>query len=353
MLSLRSFFLAGIASAWLLAAGAPNPAETARRLAGIAPVADPADKAYQTHAAAMDKAWKQVEKVRLGRMRAWAHRELASLDKETYVFYPFSGPDTLHMNVCFPQVTHAVLVGLERVGRIPSLEGLDEAQRAEELGRLRASLTASLGYSFFKTNDMKVDLKNHPLDGVLPILYVYAARLGHDLKTVDLMKLDAEGNLVPAPEGATAARLTYTAPGSSQVRTLVYFSWDLSNPGLTGKGAALTAYLRRNGSGITYLKSASYLMHRDTFSTIRTFIVQNSKAVLQDDSGIPHRFFPGGNWSVVPYGTYDKPIRLFEERAQKDLLALYQEGKPKAIDFGTGYKFRVGSSNCALYILKK
>jgi len=322
----------------------------ARQLAGVDTTSQ--DKAYQAHAKAMQKAWKQVDQGRLLKMRAWAKRELGALEKEGYVFYPFSGPDSLHQITFFPAATSSVLCGLEKVGALPDLAALSPEERAKELGQIRGSLTASLNYSFFKTNDMKVDLKDHALAGVLPILYTYAALLGDELKSVELLKLDGEGNLVAAGPGASAARLTFTVPGSAQVHTLVYFCWDLSDSGLKGPGEAFLKFARKGGRGVTYLKSASYLMHSPGFSAIRGFILQNSKAVLQDDSGIPHRFFKAEAWTAKPYGVYDGPIRLFKERGQEDLKALYgPDSKP--LGFGIGYKFRGDTSNLALYTAKK
>jgi hypothetical protein len=322
----------------------------ARQLAGVDSTAQ--DQAYQTHAKAMQKAWKQVDQTRLLKMRTWAKRELGALEKETYVFYPFSGPDSLHQITFFPNATTSVLCGLEKVGVLPDLAALTPEERATELGRIRSSLTASLNYSFFKTNDMKVDLKDHALGGVLPILYTYAALLGDELKSVELLNLDGAGNLVAAGPGASAARLTFTVPGSTQVHTLVYCSWDLSDHGLKGPGEAFLNFARKGGRNVTYLKSASYLMHSAGFSTIRGFILQNAKAVLQDDSGIPHRFFKAEAWTATPYGAYDAPIRLFKERAQEDLKALYGPAT-KPLGFGIGYQFRGGTSNLALYTAKK
>ena len=38
-------------------------------------------------------------------------------------------------------------------------------------------------------------------------------------------------------------------------------------------------------------KSTSYMLHRKEFSLIRNLVLDNSAAILQDDSGIPYRLF--------------------------------------------------------------
>ena len=65
----------------------------------------------------------------------------------------------------------------------------------------------------------------------------------------------------------------------------------VSRGGLIAKGLEtrtdLVAYIKQIGITSTYLKSASYLMHRPTFSIIRNLILSESENILQDDSGIP------------------------------------------------------------------
>ena len=52
------------------------------------------------------------------------------------------------------------------------------------------------------------------------------------------------------------------------------------------------------GPGVTLLKAASYLMHSDNFSQVRGYLLAHSKVILEDDSGIPYRFFSNNKWNV-------------------------------------------------------
>ena len=60
---------------------------------------------------------------------------------------------------------------------------------------------------------------------------------------------------------------------------------------------------------------------------------------MQDDSGIPIRFFDPRRWIVRFYGSYLGPIELFKEHYQRDLADLYRRSRPKKLDFGVGYRF--------------
>ena len=57
----------------------------------------------------------------------------------------------------------------------------------------------------------------------------------------------------------------------------------------------------------TYIKSASYLLHYRPSRNIRSLILAKSRFVLEDDTGIPLRFFPPETWQARLYGEYIKP----------------------------------------------
>jgi hypothetical protein len=100
---------------------------------------------------------------------------------------------------------------------------------------------------------------------------------------------------------------------------------------------------------VTYLKAASYLMYNSYFSTIRNLILSQSTSLLQDDSGIPVKYFEQQKWNFKFYGNYTKPIDLFNKQYQPELRKIYtSDRKIKPLDFGIGYNFKVNQSNLML-----
>jgi hypothetical protein len=73
------------------------------------------------------------------------------------------------------------------------------------------------------------------------------------------------------------------------------------------------------------LKAASYLNSRDYFSKTRNYILKSSNMVVQDDSGIPYKYFIDGTWDVKLYGGYKKVIPLFSSRIQPDMVRAYAD----------------------------
>ena len=89
-------------------------------------------------------------------------------------------------------------------------------------------------------------------------------------------------------------------------------------------------------------------MHKPYFSTIRGVILKQSDVVVQDDSGIPYRFFHDNEWDVQLFGTYSEPIKLFSDWQQDDLKDAYAAPNIQPLGFGYGYRFKPDTSNLLL-----
>ena len=317
---------------------------------------------WQAFAKDQDKSWAKYRATHTTRMTKWAATELDSVHTSSpTIFYPFSGPDFLNVFTMFPTSQTYVLMGLEPVGSIPARASLEKPRL---LPTVKTSLWSVLNFSFFRTNDMAVDLKSVELDGALPLMMLFAARTGHQITAIRPVELDATGQLVDVSSDTTQARdpnrksaLTKSVPGvemklrgpDGQPKTVYYFSTDLSNHGLNVKPAPLT-FVRSLGPLTTYLKSATYLMHKIYFSEVRALVLRRSRYILQDDSGIAMKYFQKKAWQFNYYGTYHRPINLFAKHYQPELTTAYTDTlhKPKALPFGTGYNWRQTDSNLLL-----
>ncbi|MBU1537603.1 hypothetical protein KKF84_19975 [Myxococcota bacterium] len=147
-------------------------------------------------------------------------------------------------------------------------------------------------------------------------------------------------------------RISYVRPDGSKGR-VTYFSVNLSDydyrerAGFT-RMVALNAFLKKLSVGTTYLKSASYLMHKSFFSAIRGIVLKSSAYLLQDDSGIPLKYFLD-EWDNHFFGRYTQPIKLFKLSYQAGLYAIYNAKKaPPKLPFGIGYSIYSSRSNLHL-----
>ena len=120
-------------------------------------------------------------------------------------------------------------------------------------------------------------------------------------------------------------------------KTLYYYRTDLSN------GAANTAFFdfcKKQRGAVALLKAASYLLHEPGFSRCRDFLLKNSSAIVQDDSGIPYRDFSQKDWDVKLFGAYAGTNGIFAKYGQPDLLAAYRDTPSAPLGFAFGYQWQ-------------
>jgi hypothetical protein len=296
--------------------------------------------------------WSKLETEQLSKVREWSQTELKEINAVSpNIFYPFSGPDFLYAYSLFSQSEKYILVGLEPVGSVPNLNTISASQLDSQLQEVRDSLYAILQFSFFRTNDMQVDLQKQ---GVLPVLYVFMARTNNRILDVKYVGIDKDAEIKPLQEGMIpGVEIAFVPEGEAKPRTLYYFSTDLSNDGLQ-KNPQFAEFISKLDNPISYLKAASYLMYYDSFSEVKNLILSQSSHLLQDDSGMPLNSFDTAKWDLEFYGNYTSPISLFSNRYQPELRQIYVSDKDiKPLNFGIGYKFGVNESNLMLVNLKK
>jgi hypothetical protein len=349
LLRLKLFLLALVACSSVRAADQTADA-TAKFLAGLPINGTPLENyasssGWKTHATDLDRAWKQFDERQLAKIRDWAPQALGPAYQDSGpMYYMFSGPDFLYANAFFPNASTYILCGTEPVGPIPDIAKMPQPVLSSALANLRKSLDSVLNWSFFITKNMKVDLRQQQLSGTLPLLYVFLARAGCTIESVELVALDKEGAFVPQGKGTTpGVKITFTGP-AARPQTLYYFTTDLADWAVKAM-PNFGKFCEQQGQGVTLLKAASFLMHSDNFSQVRGYLLAHSKIILQDDSGIPYRFFTNDKWTVRFYGRYAGPINRFLKYPQPDLSKDNAASNPPPLPFSFGYQWRPSRSS--------
>ena len=331
-----------------------GPNDVARFLAGM-PVPENSplapltrNPAWQEHAAFFEKEFSKLNLRQLQKLHAWQETYVPELLQPIPVaFYMFSGPDFLYVDQFFPRASVYILCGKESMG--PPPDPLRIANLAGALGNLENAMKSSLETTYFITKDMKIDLLQQNLNGVLPILYVFIARADKSITTVSFGSLNGSGAFqesAPGKKGGSipGVRINYTDNQSGSSQTLYYFTTDISDGGIKATPGFLK-FCQRLGTGSSFLKSSSYLMFEEGFATIRNFILEHSNRIVQDDSGIPVAYFDPNKWSLRLFGTYPGPIELFKQHFQPKLQELFAQSNPPPIEFGFGYRWNWKEAN--------
>lgn len=295
--------------------------------------------------------WERMRRDRLDTMRLWSENTVNFYKKNatSTLFYPFSGPDFLHAHTFFPQAERYFLIGLEPVGEKPTLEKLQKDSTYRYLQQVSKALNNLMRGGYFITFDMREDFKIDKLNGVLPLIYVFMARTGQRIESVEYVGISKKGEWVNLPDNQRVdsikvygVQVKFWNAASKKQSELVYIEQDMANWSFKTTNG-LYQYLQENLSTDchTYLKSASYLMHTAPFSNIRQLTLEKTSLLLQDDTGIAYRFLDKSQWTVHLFGGYAKPIPPFTGLFERDLDSAYRDtvNKPIHLPFMLGYQW--------------
>jgi hypothetical protein len=340
------------------------PADLANFLAGVPLPGDSPLHAlqrtstYQAHVNALARLSQHYDRNYFSKMRAWSAAELAPrIPTRIPVFYFFGGPDAVSVLALFPDASVYVLGGLEAVGSIVAPNALTSAEVGQGLDNLRQSVEAILSFGHFITKDMKAELDRTAFRGVLPLIYTFITLTGGEVLSTQFFSVTGSGSMQEPGNSSQISRgalpgvrVEFRGRGRSDVQTLFYVQANVADDALKSNGALLN-WAGGFGMGNVYLKAASYLLHESYFSRIRSFLLSHAVSVLQDDSGIPFRYFRDGNWRLWLFGTYSGTLDIFTKYYQSDLqTAFAPPGASAPLPFGTGYKWRLGESNLLLAV---
>jgi hypothetical protein len=311
--------------------------DAARYLAGLPVSAESpltgltGDPFWNAHSNAMNAGFTKLDQRQLSNIRVWRAEFLAPATRFSRTcLYFFSGPDFLYADTLYPDCTIYVLVSLEPVGVIPELQTMPPSSLQNDLQAIELSLNTFLSFGYFETQDLREYMRRSQFKGILPILFVFLARSGKEILKVDYLSSNKEG--------ARGVTVTFLDPGTNAQKILYYFSADLSDAGLK-TNRSLLRFCRSLGLANSLLKASSYLLHQDGFTTARDYLLRVSASILQDDSGVPIRYFTPERWTLRFFGSYTAPIDLFKSFYQPDLRQYYAASYPKPLTFPFGYQW--------------
>lgn len=308
-------------------------------------------QAVQNHYKQFAIAWKKLEDQKLSRLRKWRNNEITDLHKEkTNLFYPFAGPDFLNAYLLFPTCDNYLLFGLEKMGKLPTAAQL----KGNYLSGLRKALSILMNRNYFITKDM-INKLNSNVKGVLPLISVFMARTGNKILSIQKVYVQKNGKpkFVAFDDnkwyaGTKGVTIEFKNQNRDLPQRLFYFGTNFVNTAMYSKGH-LVKFIKGFENKLTFTKSASYLLHGHNFSTIRNIILNHTSAAVQDDTGVPYRYYKG-NWSVKLYGKYARPVRDFNYGYQTDLNKLFKTDKTvKPIDFTFGYHWWTDKSSILVF----
>lgn len=307
--------------------------DTAHFLAGLQPSARSPLAAltrapgWQGEAKSFGAKWAVLEREQLSKIRRWSKANLIEHPRVAHYF--FGGPDILYVNAVLPEATTYVLSGLEPVGEIPRIMDLAPEARLRALRCLHESFHIFLNYGYFTTAGIAKMNSICEFSGTLPLVLVLLARAGKQIIEITSLGLNADGTTEAnskdfGSDRRPGVRIVFVGQDRRQ-RTLFYVSADLADARI--KESSFLRFCESFGAGATFLKSASYLLHTDDFSTVREWILSRSALLVQDDSGVPLRYLNRETWNINPFGAY------LGSRLIKSTIQVRRRGIPRRGNF--------------------
>jgi hypothetical protein len=313
---------------------------------------------YKSYRQQMESSWNSLQKPNLQKIRDWWNGHKPARYPSS-VMYPFSGPDIMNALTFFPDGDNYIMFGLEPPGIIPDPHSMNAEQIHHGLNGLRGSLGDILHMNFFKTEGMAAEMSNKSFNGIAGIIMYFLATNGYEIIDVRKIVIDAKSEV--APGMPSDEKIDWQKPPKSRIpgveisfrkasgnkQTVRYYMLNVIDHALDTSSPNFIPYIKKEGPYAVIIKSASYLMHNDNekFTQIRAAILASMKYLVQDDSGIPLRYFKSDTWKLSFHGYYNGPIGLFANRMQKDLKKEMDAKSTGRLPFSYGYVYKQGQSN--------
>jgi hypothetical protein len=308
----------------------------------------------------------KIKQDRLQRIDDWnkAVMKKNGQSDSSFAFYPFSGGDFIHLNWLYPNAKEYFMIAREPVGDFPDLINADSTVVNRYLRNVDLVLRDIYFRSYFITKNMIIDINNKNLvTGMFPLIMWATGRTGHEILEVKFGTVNDSGRIEFKSREKMkkvkpdAVEITFRKINSRTIKKLTYLSCDLSDQGFADQAKFYTYLQKRIPENcISFVKSASYLLHYSSFAKIRNLIKDKSNFLVQDDTGIPFKEFKSDLWDAELYGVYTRPVDDFKSSAlfQRDLDSAYKDEKfyKGELSFSLGYHWSTKKQNQMVFIKK-
>ena len=263
----------------------------------------------------MTNSWKKLENTRLSKMEKWSRVELKEAqDSCKTVFYPFSGPDFVTANSFFPTANKIVMLGLEPIGSLPDIGKLNNTDATDYCNDFKNSLNDLFEKSYFITQYMLRDFQKQKVNGLLPVLCFFIKKTNHQITNITYLIKHNNDSISEQPYTTNQKPfgVKVECMKDSLKKTVYYFRYDVSNKQFNDSTVFYKFINQHTQKSVTYIKSASYLLHANFMSNMKKLILKNCKFILEDDTGIPYNDIEKTKqWSIKLYGKYTQPVKNF------------------------------------------
>lgn len=305
---------------------------------------------FQKYSEFIDESWNKLYRESLGHIPSWTEKRLKNFTKQyDTLFYPFGGPDISYAISFFPDAKRYILVGLEPLGDFDQIESNLTDPRYYHSVQNAFSTYLRMGY--FITSQMLHQLSDPTIKGGLNLILLALKKLEFNILEIRNCSIDANGDISNTAASENISCVKIVCEKNSKKKEIYYVRTNLGNE--NSKLNNLIKFVHKFQFS-TFIKSSSYALHDRNFTNIRSFILNDTRCILQDDTGVPFNFFRQ-NWDIQIFGTYEKPtLPIFRSYKQNSLSEYYSNNNAEPIPFPIGYGYAKRTPNLVFAVsLKK
>jgi hypothetical protein len=271
--------------------------------------------------------------------------------------YPFGGGDLISALTTYPEATEYTTMSLEHAGDPRRLTKITKEQLKTSLALIRATSMGLLVANDSKTENLMKGQRGE-LPGQLCFFLIGLAVHGYQPVALRYVKPNADGSLRGltkteldsleskeakllhkswvSPDFSEAfdnVELTFVKKGDTTPKIHRHFAENLDDDHF-GHDEPLKAYLEARGRIVAMTKAASYLLWRDNFATIRTFLLAHMQFMVSDSTGIPVKFATKAGFVQQAYGIFAESFLPANASFNADFVKLWEKAKPLPFRYG-------------------
>jgi len=316
------------------------------------------------HAAFCKRQEKSIAAYRDGYLPT-AGKFLAGLRPEglpTTVVYPFGGGDLLSALTTYPDATDVTTLSLEHAGDPRRLGAIkSKGSLADSLELIRFTSWGLLNANDSKTENLMKGQRGE-IPGQLAFFLTALAVHGYEPLSLRYFRIEPDGTLhyyTPAeiaavehhdakllrgkwtaPDFSRAfsnSELTFVKKGedASRARVHRHIAWDLSDGAV--KKTGIIQWLEQKGTVSAMTKAASYLLWREDFSRVRSYLLEHMAIMFSDSTGIPPRIARKAGFTQETYGTFEVSFLEASPSINADFVELWTKQPRRRLPIRYGY----------------
>lgn len=267
-------------------------------------------------------------------------------DAPKRVVYPFGGGDLFTALHAFPAAEEYTTISLEAAGDIRNLAGLSRKQLLDNLATTRQHLRCLFAVSHSKTTNLREGSRS-ALAGEITFALIAFSVFDYEPVSLRYFRLDPQGNVAylradelddkqakPFANVEIAFRSRHDP--NAPVRVYRHFAANLDDKHFAAN-QPLALHLGSKGRVSVLVKAASYLLWFDSFSHVRSYLLDNADWMLSDSTGVQPSMARAAGFEQECWGLFHGPFLAQYSAAKNEFLALWQASPRRALPFYFGY----------------